>query len=278
MSSFLLLILTAVFASEESTDNGNIALLGTCAIYSAAYPGGHTDDDLSIPIFSLLNLPESITAEIGDDWTSVQELTTEQFLTIYELQEEFCHSTGDLWEPVLAELQSEEEISEESMEVLEVMLFEIVVFLYEQSAVTGRRQLAAQFAVFASLGIVFLVGFYVVFKIAQGCKGTLPSLEWQAVRVKMAAAAAAVQHGGSRLLRRRRALTELSTVDITTETLLSACGHNIPSFVCSMSTLALGQVLTSQFCGGSSTLSTCAYNTQYALGYVASGVQNAMSG
>jgi len=268
MSSFLLFILAAAFASEESTDNGNSALLGTCAIYSAAYPGGHTDDDLSTPIFSMLNLPESIIAEIGDDWTSVQEMTTEQFLTIYEPQEEFCHSTGDRWEPVLAELQSEEEFSEESMEVLEVMLFEMAALLYEESAATGRRQLVAPYIVFCVVGVVILTTFVVGFMIADAAKGNKGDC-----RRRLAIAASAAQSGG------RRALTELSTVDITTETLLSACGHNIPSFVCSMSTIALGQVLTSQFCGGSSTHSTCAYNTQYALGYVAaSGVQNAMSG
>merc|ERR1711994_370731 len=50
--------------------------------------------------------------------------------------------------------------------------------------------------------------------------------------------------------------TAMETVEIPLMEVISACNHNVPSFVCSLSTVALTHVVTSQFCGGAN-LETC---------------------
>merc|ERR1719323_464143 len=191
-------------------------------------------------------LPDVVSSQIDND--AVSSVTTEEFVAFYEEQEEFCENNKDVWEPVLAEVMSGEELSEESMQFLELALFETAAFLYEDSIeVVERRNLL--------MGKVIFVGAVVVF-----------------------VGVVAVPESGSRRLlmlkeittgTARRALTDSSGFfDIPTMDIISACGQNIPSFVCSMTTLALTEVITSQFCGGSSSLDSCAYNTQYALGYI----------
>merc|ERR1712110_692582 len=65
----------------------------------------------------------------------------------------------------------------------------------------------------------------------------------------------------------RRALTNMPTLEIPTMEIISACNNNIASFVCSLSTVALTHVVTSQFCGGSN-IDSCLANFQYAVGFV----------
>merc|ERR1719336_2077876 len=52
-----------------------------------------------------------------------------------------------------------------------------------------------------------------------------------------------------------RALLEVDAlVEIPTMDIINACSHGIPSFVCAMSTMALTQTLSSEACGGSTSL------------------------
>merc|ERR1712012_646362 len=264
MSSLLFLMLSAAFVYGESHVH---VMSATCAIYQVAYPQGHSEEDLLTPIISML--PDVVSSQIDND--AVSSVTTEEFVAFYEEQEEFCENNKDVWEPVLAEVMSGEELSEESMQFLELALFETAAFLYEDSIeVVERRNLLIGKLIFVGAVVVF-IGVVAVADAAGGCRRRR---------------ALAVPESGSRRLlmlkeittgTARRALTDSSGFfDIPTMDIISACGQNIPSFVCSMTTLALTEVITSQFCGGSSSLDSCAYNTQYALGYISNGLQNTM--
>merc|ERR1712187_963869 len=139
---------------------------------------------------------------------------------------------------------------------LEVALFEVAAFLYEESNARSERRYLEVFLL--GMLVVCFVGTVVVIEVADACRRRRRALT------------------SSRLLNMeeittgsRRALTDSSSFfEIDTMDVIAACGQNIPSFVCSMSALALTEVITSQFCGGSS-LDSCSYNTQYALGYIA---------
>jgi len=249
----LLTIFAAAFAQDEQS------LLGICGLYKAAYPMGHTDADLSTPILSLIPFPEETMTMARD--MGVAETTTEQYLEVYLPQQEFCGSNAALIEPVVEDFQSEGDLNPASMELLEVVVFEIAAVLDSSASaqVAQRRRNAGWAIVIVPLvfGAMFVMVFMLVYEISRGCR-----------RRRLAITAPQ----GPRLLK-KAARRELSTesFEVPALDLLEACSHgNIDSFVCSMSTLEFTHTLTSQFCGGSASLSSCFYNPQYALGYLAS--------
>merc|ERR1712083_374609 len=148
----------------------------------------------------------------------------------------------------------------------EFALLEGATFLYEDSnAGFERRNLEVATAILIA-GVVILVSTVVILEIAKACR-----------RRRRALASSRLLNLEQSITGSRRALTDSSSLfEIDTMDVVAACGQNIPSFVCSLSTLALTEVITSQFCGGSSSLDSCSYNTQYALGYVASSLQSTM--
>jgi len=214
-------------------------------------------------------LPDAVSSQIDND--AVWSVTTEEYVAFYEEQEEFCENNRNVWEPVLVEMMSGEELGEDSMQFIEVALFEVAALLHEDSTQAERRNLEDTNLVILGILVVVFIGSVAIIEISDGCRRRR--------------ALAAPESGSRRLLMlkeittgaSRRALTDSSGFfDIPTMDIISACGQNIPSFVCSMTTLALTEVITSQFCGGSSSLDSCAYNTHYALGYISNGLQNTM--
>lgn len=200
--------------------------------------------------------------EIQADDLRVSELSTEEFLTVYETQKQFCEANQELVEPVLTELDSaDEELSSESIELLEVTLFEIAALLALDSSVVARRNLDAVALVILSGVAVAFVVIYLAVAIGN------PKCNCRRRR-----ALAAPEDDVSRLLELatngapRRALRD--SFEIPTMDIVSACSHNIPSFVCAMSTMAVTHIISSNFCGGNS-LEGCTFNAQYALGYLA---------
>merc|ERR1711981_130350 len=63
----------------------------------------------------------------------------------------------------------------------------------------------------------------------------------------------------------RRALSLSALPEITLESVLNACNHEVPSLVCTMSTAALTHAMLSEFCGATSVI-TCMCDMPYLLG------------
>jgi len=250
-----LLFAATVFASEESSVDGS--MLATCAIYQAAYPQGHTEADLSTPILTQLNLPEDVLAS-AQEMMGTSEVTTAQYYSFYQLQMEFCTTNAALLETVIADLRGEGEMSEETAEYLDIALFELAAHLYD-TAEAGRRSLLIIEGIFLTV-VGGLIVYSIVHNVSNDCRRRRRR---------------ALSTAGARLLKgkfnpsvaARRALSATDDIVIPTMDIVSACSHNIPSFVCSMSALYLTQVLSSDICGSGS-LSSCDFNSQLALDYL----------
>lgn len=264
--ALLLLSVTSVLAQEVSEEQ----VLGVCAMYKFAFPSGHTEADLEAVFLD--HLPASYAELILEQ--GVPDLSTSDFVEMYESQREFCEEHEAEIMHVLLEAQSEGELSTESEEMLHTMTFESVALLSESTsqavATTERRR------TFLLVAAVVLIGTAGVKMVAYTMMGIcfaaiLGGIGYSAVGMWGA-------YGPDRRLLRsgapqalttatRRALTIMPTLEIPTMEIISACNNNIASFVCSLSTMALTQVVTSQFCGGSN-LNSCLANFQYAVGFV----------
>jgi len=243
----LMLISPAVLAQDDYD-----SYLGVCIIYEAAYPEGHISSDLSTPILPKLDLPQDVLDRFEDLGQS--DLTTEEFLVVYEPQEELCKTNQEAWTPVVAEVKSGD-LSEASIEILELSLLEITVYL--QRVERERRRLDA--------GEDFLNALAVAATVLMWSSLIFMSLWMLGCRRRRRALVAPQK--GLRLLKSlggaaRRALSE---VEIPTMDIINACSHGIPSFVCGMTTLALTQSLSSEACGGSANIQSCVVNEEYVM-------------
>jgi len=268
----ILTIVAAVSAQDEQS------LLGVCAVYKAAYPAGHTDADLSTPFLSVLSLPEDVMTMAAD--MGVAEVTTQQFWEIYQAQEEFCDDNAAIIEPVVEDFQSEGDLSPTSVKLFEVAVFEVAAILDSRSSAQGQRRRAFEPVIALCFGLIMVtIIFYAVAQISSSCR-----------RRKLAVAAPQ----GARLLKdailggvARRELStdyftnynygelytnsfDYSPWSVNTLDLFEVCSWGeIRSSVCNMLAGSLTHTLTSPFCGGSASISSCGFNAQYAMGYLA---------
>jgi len=274
--------------NTASVENSGMTLFTMCAIYGAAYPTGHTDEDLSTPIFSML--PDDAVSEVS----GASDITTQEFLAVYEGQHDFCIETESLWAQVLEEVKSGEELSDESAELLEIAVYEVAAVLNAHSQ-TRRRRLENTIA-----SLAVLLGVAAVSAMSTQCSKRRRAL--------------AAPKSGSRLLQQelensasRRALQAATCGDHTIEeNCLSSvgcvwddgvcngsnddspwqydttlwditdtiqmtdiglgCNGGIPSFVCNMTFNDMMALHTSQICG-SSGLFDCTFNMVFALDY-----------
>jgi len=240
MMYVLLLLTTSVLA-----DIGDNPLLGVCAIYQAAYPDGHTQDDLDTPM--LQKLPSELGVQMihyGID----TRLTTDEFLETYEPQRDFCETNRATLEPMIGEVQADaDSLSPASLELLEVGIVELAALLdAESNPVTSRRNL------------------FFFRKMATGIKTWVAGVGASIARCfgGKRRRALAASESGSRLMQNVQTSFEVPTMDI-----FAACANNVPTYLCSLPTAAVIHTVGSAFCGGSS-LSSCAYDAMYALEFV----------
>lgn len=295
-----MLFLFAILASSVlGTQDG---LLGVCGVYKAAFPDGHTEADLSNLIVDYLPAELSLEEEVVN---TLPEMTTSDFVEVYESQLVFCEEREAEVAAAVLELQSEDSLSTETEELLHVALFEAAAVLSQSTTDSSRRQLVtgvilgagssvgsyaagagvvpsaagsyatggaigvAEGFVAVEMGAVFLVGAGFIFV------GVMLALIWKdCCRRRRRKLHGLTQQAMAALKREsRRTLTGSESVEITTTEIIAACSHGVPSFVCQLSTVALAQVVTSQFCGGNN-LEVCNANLQYALGYASAVLNN----
>merc|ERR1712110_1330673 len=226
--------------------------------------GGHTEADLSTSIFSLLPVPEGTNLQ---EQYGAFDATTEAVYAAYQAQEEFCISNAEAVDSMNAELQSGE-ISAATFELMELSMFEVAVFLENATPTSSRRNLFFSNFDWPSLPLVGpLIGWSSAIESYFD-----PEIYMNGM------ALGGWNFGGfgrrqlkNRLLNQagasRRALTD-GNVMIPTMAIVSGCSNEIPSFVCSLSTSDLTEILASQICGGSGNLASCDFSTDFALGYL----------
>merc|ERR1712110_777237 len=235
------------------------------ALYRAAYPQGHTQADLSTPIFSLLPVPAETNLEENFD------VTTEVVYAAYQAQEEFCISNAEAVDAMNAELQSGE-LSAATVQLMEISLFEIAVFLESSATPTSNRRNLFFSNNYGSWNWIYTnptsVSAVTVWdsawhNAAHEANNVIDTIGGWFGRRQLKD-----RLMNQELTASRRALTDDGSVGIPTMLIVSACSNDIPSFVCSMSTSDLTEILSSQICGGSANLASCDFSTNYALGYL----------
>jgi len=266
LSTLLLLAVSSVFAQEKQ-------VLGLCAMYNLAFPSGHTVADLDSVFWD--HLPSTYAEFIVQQ--EMPNLSTSDFVEMYEVQREFCEEQEAETTNVLLEAQSEGEMSTEGVETLHMISFESSALLSQAQsqlvATTDRRELMTFAAAFLATAIFGSYAIYIAYAaLAILAAVAIGAVIYGVIGLYMAYGPSRRQlSSGSRLLTSaqgvaRRAVTAMETVEIPLMEVISACNHNVPSFVCSLSTVALTHVVTSQFCGGAN-LDSCNTNLQYAIGY-----------
>merc|ERR1712110_1282413 len=183
----------------------------------------------------------------------------------------FCEEHEAEIMDVLLDSQSEGELSTESMEMLHTMTFESVALLSEStSQAMGTTERRRTFLLVAAVVLIGTVGVKAVGYTIMGLcfAAMLGGIGYGAVGMWNAYGRRQLKSGAQQALTTatRRALTNMPTLEIPTMEIIYACNNNIASFVCSLSTVALTHVVTSQFCGGS--IDSCLANFQYAVGFV----------
>merc|ERR1712110_925433 len=254
---------------EDSSDH--VSFLGVCALYRAAYPQGHTEADLSTPIFSLLPVPAETNLEENFD------VTTDVVYAAYQAQEEFCISNAEAVDSMNAELQSGQ-LSAATVQLMEISMFEIAVFLETASATSSRRNLFFSNNYGSWDWLYSLPTTISATAIWDSAWHNAAGVTYDAANTVSDAIDEIGSWFGRRQLKdrlmnqeltaSRRVLTDDGSVTIPTMHIVAACSNDIPSFVCSMSTSDLTEILSSRICGGSGNLAACDFSTNFALGYL----------
>jgi len=254
----MLFILAALLTTSVLAQDDTRELLGVCGFYKAAFPNGHAEADLSKPFFDYL--PE--LSELGTEAT----LSTEDFITeLYEPQQAFCQSNSETVDAVVAQLLSGEKLSAENQELLDLTLFEMVVVADEIESEDDRRNLALVYfgCLLGFIAIVVLIGLVEVALTSAGDDCRRRARRALTASAHADATELVASSSSSNTLQRllsktqasalvaRRALSE-SEATVTLESILTACVHDVPSFVCTMSTSVLTHAMVSQICGGNS--------------------------
>merc|ERR1712110_593413 len=199
-------------AQEVSEEQG----LGVCAMYRFAFPEGHAEADLETEFLD--HLPADYAEFILEQ--GVPEFSTNDFVQMYESQREFCEEHEAEIMDVLLDVQSEGEVSTESMEMLHTMSFESVALLSETTsqavATTERRR---TFLLVAAVVLIGTVGVKAVGYTIMGLcfAAMLGGIGYGAVGMWNAYGRRQLKSGAQRTLTTatRRALTNMPTLEVS---------------------------------------------------------------
>merc|ERR1712110_130941 len=107
---------------------------------------------------SLLPMPAETSFQ-EQNFGVFDDVTTEVIYSAYEAQEEFCITNEDLVNNMIAEMQSGE-LSAETVELMEISMFEVAVFLETNVVTSSRRNLFFREAVQGAIDGIYTATYY----------------------------------------------------------------------------------------------------------------------